>query len=159
MMRSSSTALRISSGVTSATAFLSSALSVVVFASSGRWRSTLTWRCSNSVFVIMSPFTLTSTCSRISARAGSRATNISSVTQNADRGRQRSSATNRVETVSRTGSASLPHSVSGPRSAGPRHLRRPSGNLASFAPISALGDFDSVRRIGFSIAIPLKPVF
>ena len=40
------------------------------FASSGRLRSSATCRASNSVLVMISPFTLTSTCSTISARSG-----------------------------------------------------------------------------------------
>ena len=45
----------------------------VTFASSGRVRNTETCRCSNSVFVRMSPFTLTSTCSMICAPTGTEA--------------------------------------------------------------------------------------
>ena len=51
----------------SATARCKSALAGEAFANSGRFRSSATWRASNSVLVMISPFTLTSTCSRISA--------------------------------------------------------------------------------------------
>ena len=61
---------RIRSGVICAIARCSSGLAVPAFASSGRLRSSATWRASNSVFVMISPFTLTSTCSTISARSG-----------------------------------------------------------------------------------------
>ena len=54
----------------SATAFFNSRLSAEAFASSGRVLSAASCRCSNSVLVRMSPFTLTSTCSTICAVAG-----------------------------------------------------------------------------------------
>ena len=74
---SSSTASTISCGVISATAFFSS--SDFGSASILRARSASTWRCSNSVLVMMSPFTLTMICSMISARGAAAAAVTSAI--------------------------------------------------------------------------------
>src|SRR5438105_38990 len=70
---SSSTALTSTCGVISASIFLSWASFFSISGSTWpfmRCRSTATCRCSSSVFVMMSPFTLTSTCSMTSPIAG-----------------------------------------------------------------------------------------
>ena len=74
MISSSSMVSTTICGVISSRAFLSSSSfekSAGVTFCRSRWRSVATWRASSSVLVTISPFTFTSTCSRISAESGS----------------------------------------------------------------------------------------